>query len=467
MEYQRPEVLLAKNRYLATRVAALESACNLAAEVIRQKEAELDELQQELADRKAESAEEKAALYGPSQKRVKGGRPGAPIGHRGRTRKKPDRIDNPVRVCLKKCPHCGGKVKRCRGKHSFSDHIQEDIEIRRVVTRYRHYKYYCRSCQKQVVGLGEGELPKSYLGPEAVTASGILHYAIGLPYHKITDIYRSLFGFPITTSALIEMDKRITPKGLLRYSQLEEKIKESSVCYADETGWRVDGINYWLWHAGNKEVGSLYRIKESRGHSVAQEMLGKGYRGVLVSDCFSAYNLVNASAKQKCLAHLFRDLDKITRIYPHNPETIAFSVNLENILSAGLALKRGYQQGQYSLVKLQKERRSLENKLAAVTSQALSKKKTEALRKRFVAHRDEIFTFLSQPEVEPTNNFAERQLRPAVVMRKNTGGSRSKRGAERLAVMTSLIQTAKLKGEDPKDLMLSLVLANQPSTRPP
>ena len=464
---QQPEKLLAENRYLATRVDELEAACNLAVAVIQQKDIEIAGLQEELTDLKAESTGEKEEIYKPNRRRPKGGRVGAPLGHPGGTRKKPAQIDKQVRVYLSRCPHCNGRVKRCQGEHSFSDHTQEDIQIITVVTCYRHYKYYCKKCQKQVTGIGEKEIPKSYLGPEAVTASGILHYAIGLPYNKITDIYRSLFGFPITTSALIDMDKRITPKGLLLYSQLEEKIKKSSVSYTDETGWRVDGVNHWLWHAGNKEVGSLYRIKESRGHQVAKDMLGENYPGVLVSDCFSAYNLITASAKQKCLAHLFRDIEKITKIYPNDPETIAFSVNLENILREGLDLKKGYQAGKYTGQKLEEGKARLEDALSAVTSRVLSKRKAEALRKRFVSHQDEIFTFLSRPEVEPTNNFAERQIRPAVVMRKNTGGSRSGGGAERLAVMMSLIQTEKLQGKNPKDLLLSLVLGNQPTTGPP
>ncbi|MFH1903776.1 MAG: transposase [Candidatus Omnitrophota bacterium] len=97
--------------------------------------------------------------------------------------------------------------------------------------------------------------------------------------------------------------------------------------------------------------------------------------------------------------------------------------------------------------KLQEGRIRLEDTLSAVTSRVLSKRKAEALRKRFVSHQDEIFTFLSRPEVEPTNNFAERQIRPAVMM--------------------SLIQTEKLQGKNPKDLLLSLVLDNQPTTGPP
>ena len=466
LNYQKPETLLAQLNYLTDRVNELEKACNLAAQVIKQKDTQIAQFQEEIGELKAEDCLEREERYKTERREKSGGKPGAPVGHRGVTRTKSTQIDNRVRVRVKRCPHCGGRVKKCKGKHSFTDHIQEDIEIRKVVTSFRHDKYYCKNCKKPVTGIGEGEIPKSYLGPTAVSSSHILHYQIGLPYNKISEIYQHLFGCKVTTGGFIDMDKRVAQNGQILYNQLEERIRNSSESYTDETGWRKNGENWWLWHSGNKKDGSLYKVDESRGHQVAEEILGKDYQGTLVSDCFSAYNLINASAKQKYLAHLFRDIEKITKIYPNDPETIAFSVNLENILKEGLDLKKGCQEGKYTLAYLQESKERLQNQLAAITNQKLFKKKSEALRKRLVSHKDEIFTFLSRPEVEPTNNFAERQLRPLVVMRKLTGGSRSAKGTKRLAVMMSLIQTAKLQGKDPKDLLLSLIL-NSPEIRAP
>ena len=102
----------------------------------------------------------------------------------------------------------------------------------------------------------------------------------------------------------------------------------------------------------------------------------------------------------------------------------------------------------------------LENKIIALTDAKLTNKKAEALRKRLIRHKNELFTFLSHPEVEPTNNFAERQLRPSVISRKLSFGNKTKEGANRHAVMMSLIQTAKLQGKNPKDLLLSLILGS-------
>ena len=105
--------------------------------------------------------------------------------------------------------------------------------------------------------------------------------------------------------------------------------------------------------------------------------------------------------------------------------------------------------------------------MAALTRVKMINKKAEALRKRLIRHKDEIFTFLLYPDiVEPTNNFSERQLRSSVISRKLSFGNKTKDGADRHAVMMSLIQTTKLEGKNPKDLLLSLIL-NSPRIRAP
>jgi len=162
-----------------------------------------------------------------------------------------------------------------------------------------------------------------------------------------------------------------------------------------------------------------------------------------------------------------RDLDKLTVLYPDNVEVIAFSVNLENILHEGLDLKKDYERGKCALDDLKAGREDLEKKLDALTRVEITNKKADALRKRLIRHKNELFTFLSHLEVEPTNNFAERQLRSSVISRKLSFGNKTKEGADRHAVMMSLIQTAKLQGKDSKDLLLSLILDSPEIRAPP
>ena len=335
-----------------------------------------------------------------------------------------------------------------------------------MATLFRHYKYWCPKCKAIVQGIGGGEIPRSYIGPNAIVISNLFHYLIGIPYKKIEGIYTKIFGLPLTTGALIGMDKKVAEKGIPLYTELEKKIKSSSVSYTDETGWPINGKLHWLWHAGDKKV-SLYVVDKHRSHDVAERILGKNYKGIIVSDCLGAYNLVKAGAKQKCIAHILRDLDALTILYPDNPELIAFSVNLENILHEGLDLKKDYEKKKCTLDDLKRGKENLEKKLDVLTRVKIANKKADALRKRLIRHRNELFTFLFHPEVEPTNNFAERQLRSSVISRKLSFGNKTKAGADRYSIMMSLIQTAKLQGKDPKDLLLSFILGNSEEIRAP
>ena len=456
---QRPEVVLAKVNYLETRVDELEASCQLGARVLMMKNEEIASLKEEIRILKTKDTQEREKLYKPAKREKKGaGKPGAPLGHPGKSREKPKEPDKTVNVHLKRCPHCQGTVKPICGAGPFSDHIQEDIRIIIETTLFRHHKYWCSNCNTIVQGIGKGEIPRSYFGPNVYSLAGLFHYDIGIPYEKIERIYTDIFGLPLTTGALIGMDKRVAGKGMPLYTELEERIKKSSVSYLDDTGWPVNGEQYCLHHAGNKEA-SLYVVDKHRNHQVAEGILGKNYQGVMVTDCYSAYNLVKAGAKQKCLAHILRDLDELNILYPNDPEVIAFGVNSDNILHEGLNLRNGYKEGKYTLNDLRQGKEDLEKRIDALTRVKMINKKADVLRKRLLRYKDEIFTFLAYPDiVDPTNNFSERQLRPSVISRKLSFGNKTKEGADRHAVMMSLIQTAKLQKKEPKDLLLSLIL---------
>jgi transposase len=460
LNFEKPDSVLAERDYLRARVDDMEAALLLSIEKIESLNKELAEVKEENTVLKTTGKEEREKIYGKhrDKKDKKGGKPGAPFGHKGKTREKPRQPDKTIDVYLKKCPTCSGKVVGLNGENSVSEHSQQDIKIIIETTLFRHHKYWCACCGKIVQGLGEGEIPRSYLGPNVLLFGSLLHYDAGIPYEKLTGIFNNIFGLSVTTGSLIGMDKRISAKGLPLYTELEEGIKNASVSYTDETGWKINGENHWLWHAGNNES-AVYKIDPHRNHEVAEGILGNDFKGVIVSDCLGSYNLLNAAAKQKCIAHLLRDVDKLPLLYPDNPETIAFSVNLENILREGLDAKNDYKDNNnLTLEDLQTVKEMLENKLTALTNVKLSKKKSEALRKRLIRHKGELFTFLSHPEVEPTNNIAERHLRPSVISRKLSFGNKTKAGADRHAVMMSLIQTEKLQGRDPRQMLYNLIM---------
>ncbi len=118
---------------------------------------------------------------------------GAPIGHEGTTRQTPKSVDEHKDVHLDRCPECSSTdISPC---DKYYDHYQEDIIIpRTLVTRFRHHYYYCPNCKKAVHGAGSDELPGSYIGPNAKSIAGFLHYQMSVPYNKIKTLFKEMFS---------------------------------------------------------------------------------------------------------------------------------------------------------------------------------------------------------------------------------------------------------------------------------
>jgi len=167
---------------------------------------------------------------------------GAPKGHPGTTRRKPDRVDEHVDVFLEECPECGGHdLKKCK-RHE--DHYQEDIVIPQTkVTCFRHHFYYCSKCKTVVYGQGEGELSGSYIGPVAKGIAGWLHYQMRIPYRQIRRLFHELFRLDFDPSSTPGFDRQIRCRGDPFYEQLKKLLPEQAFAHLDETGWRKEGIN--------------------------------------------------------------------------------------------------------------------------------------------------------------------------------------------------------------------------------
>lgn len=380
---------------------------------------------------------------------------GASFGHPGAFRKNPETIDEYVAVPLEKCPVCGNtNLSAC--KHT-DEHIQQDIVIKKVITRsFIHFNYWCSRCKKVVSGVGENEIPKAPIGPVAKAVAGFLRYQTKISYDDIQRILQNLFGLEITSGAIVGFDNKIYQKGLSLYEALKKMLPYTSSIYADETGWKRDGKPQWLWTFSNEQL-VFFHIDPHRSGDVVKEHLGFNYKGILSSDFYSAYNRsINAFAKQKCNAHLLRDVKKLEEKFSEKPEVIFFCNNLKKLIQDAILLLS--QHDKLPPEKWKSSKKDIFRRFKNLYKIPISHPKTETLRKRLLKHKDEILTFLKYPKlVEPTNNRAERSLRNLVIFRKITFGNRSKQGTKNVSLISTIIRTAKLKGLDPKQILMTLL----------
>jgi hypothetical protein len=204
--------------------------------------------------------------------------------------------------------------------------------------------------------------------------------------------------------------------------------------HVDETGWRIDGQNFWLW-AFTDPTFTLYHVDESRGGKVPLKLLGKAFDGVVVSDFYGAYNRL-PGPKQRCLVHLLREV-KETSAADKAFGATSFARRLRRWCKAALELTNLAPKLKTAEYRAQTD--PLENRLQKIIDLDDPHPDAQRLTKR---HRQELTRFLYDKHLEGTNNRAERALRPAVVMRKITGGNRSPSGAQAWAKLASLMATA-------------------------
>ncbi len=286
-------------------------------------------------------------------------------------------------------------------------------------------------------GRGHAVRPRGgpQLGPNVVALAAALKHSFGVPYRKVVAVLLAHFGVRVSAGALVLAEHRLAVRAEPAYQALVLAVRQSPVVHADETGWRIGGQGAWLWVFCTRHV-TVYAIRQSRGADVVEEILGVHFAGVLTSDCFLAYDPFEG-VKQKCFAHLLRTLSEIEALKTRG--AVRFPRAVAALLRQALALKA--QKAALSAPRYA----ARVHRLGARLDRLLAGHYTDPDNRRFAnrlrKQRPHLFTFLSHEEVEPTNNRAERQIRPAVVVRKISAGNRTDAGAHTHEVLTSLLAT--------------------------
>jgi len=364
-------------------------------------------------------------------------RRGRAKGHPGSGRKRPTRIDRTERVSVgETCPDCGTSFT---GRVIERDRVVEDIVPVRptVVTRYIIERRWCRHCQAFKEHPVTAALPRHRLGLNVMLFVVYQKMGLGLSYGKIRRELRMYFGLSVSPGELVAMVAEVARLFGPAYARLIRLMRQQAAVHIDETGWRIDGQNHWLWTFVT-EVVTLYVISRSRGSKVPKALLGPDFQGVVVSDFFSAYSPL-AVEKAKCWAHLLRDSHALTTGKPPpDPERVRFHDHLHQLfLDMSLALE------EVAADETGRERvyQEMREQLQVFAAGPWRDPDCQRLAKRIRKHLDELLVWLRNPAVRADNNPAERALRPAVVTRKTSFGSRSKHGAQNFARLLSLIQT--------------------------
>lgn len=376
---------------------------------------------------------------------------GAPFGHPGHTRPKPEIIDEEIKVIPKICPLCGSN--ELETTTIIEEHIQEDIVIpKKKVTKIIKTVCKCRRCHQLVRANSPDEMPSSYIGPQAKSTANFLRYEVGISNHKIRRIFKDFFGLDFVQASVCGFENQLTRRSLNLYNNIQALLPAQKLLHIDETGWKKDGLPFWLWCYCNKGM-AFYHIDKSRGAKVVIMLAGEKFKGVIISDFLPTYNLIE-SKKQKCLPHLLRIIDRLKVSCHYDNQVREFCWQLKELVMSIISLCKNRARIKDYLL----HRAQLTAGCGNLLALPLKNIKAEKLRNKLIRYKRELYTCLFHPWVDSNNNFVERMLRPNVIMRKLTYGNRSERGLKNHAVIMTLLQTAKLNNYRPKDIFYRLLL---------
>lgn len=414
---------------------------------LEQTQAALEQAQADL-DQARRQSKRQAAPFSKGPPKAQPKKPGRKAGsahgrHGHRLAPPPERIDETLDAPLPTaCPHCGGTIRETEVAKQF----QTEIPRRPIIRQFNVHIGCCCGCGKRIQGrhplqtsdaLGAAA---SQMGPDAQAAVAMLNKTIGMSHGKIATVFDSLFGIELTRGASAQIMQRAAGRLEPADEEICHEIKTSRQMTPDETGWRVAGKPAWL-HAWVVERAVCYAVERCRKVDALESQIGLGWTGTMTHDGFSSYDRFTKAIHQQCLGHIIRRVRelaaKATRGAVHYPR------KLLALFTEALHLRNRHLQGEVTAEELKQARTGFDERLQKLAEPAREVPAYETLSEHLWKHRQEWFTFLDHPEVEPTNWEGEQAIRPAVVNRKVWGGNRTWVGARSQEVLMSVLQTCK------------------------
>jgi transposase len=389
-------------------------------------------------------------------------RPGRKAGHAAALRPMPAKVDQVEDVPLatdaggrELCPRCRGVLAALKSHERL---VEDLTPSNLLVTKFTTHSGHCVNCDRRVESRAPhqppaADVPHGQIGLNALALGVMLRIRHRLPFRQIRTVLEKMAGLLVSAGGLVKQLKRIARWLRGEYEQLILRMRASGVIHADETGWRIDGKNAWAW-VFTQPLLTLFVVDASRGRDVVKDALGEAFGGRLVCDFYGAYDGVDCD-KQRCLTHLLRELKDLGE----KDESFAadeWAMKLKQWCKSAIAHKKKWKTLSDPKYELGASR--LEDQLDALVKLNPAHAEAKRLHKRVKKYRPELTRFLWHEHLEPTNNPAERALRPLVVARKVSGGSRSVSATEAWAQLSSLLATQEQNGrnvlEETKKLLM-------------
>lgn len=426
---------------------------------------ENEELKREIAQLKSKLAELEQVITRLSQKEVKP--PAFAKANQAKKEKKPRRKregqhdhgrrrEEPTRLeihRLEACPCCGGELAKHR--ESYRRQMIDIPEPQPIeVVEHQVEQGWCEKCRqwhtpevKWPASVGQGRM-----GERVTGLVGYMRSFLRLPYRLIQAFLEAVYRLKVSVGELVNLSQKVEQKLSGAVEQIKEEARASPYVHMDETSWRENGQNGYIWCmvADTPQPVRYFEYHRSRAGQVVQLLLGADFKGVLASDFYNAYNIYQG-LHQRCWVHLLRDLSELRQEYPTEGEIVAWCVGVKNLYYLARDMVANPDKEEYEQKTPEAKLVSMTHKIYLMGHMYASQKDhpCQTLAKRLLRHMDELFLFVVYPDLSPDNNLAERSLRGLVIQRKISGGSRSSNGSQTTMRLATLFQTWSARGLSP------------------
>ena len=363
--------------------------------------------------------------------------------NRARSRSAPTQI---IEHRVVNCPECDlrlGGISLARVREVIDIPTPAPLEV----THHYVYKGWCASCQKwreTPMDVQEQVMGQGRIGVRLTSLIATLRVVMRLPIRQIHLYLRTLHGVTISNGEIVELHHRLKKQLQPLLDGLKAEIRASPAVQMDETGWREDGLNGYIWAASTPTI-RYYEYHHTRSGTVVKELIGEHFGGVLGSDFYAGYH-IHQGLHQRCWVHYLRDVHDLKEKYPHDEQLFIWARSVKAIYDEAVAWVEKNSESNASPRQQQLARVAqqhvFEQRLWQVCAPYVNTPTPmQTLCKRVENFLPELFVFVAVPGVPAHNNLAERSVRPLVVARKISGGSRSPQGSETRMGLASLFGT--------------------------
>lgn len=402
----------------------------------------------------------------PVVKKPTGRKRGGQIGHRGAGHKllPLEKMNQVVRHRPQVCKHCLASLDDAAAELLGRHQVAELPEVAVHWTEHQSYACRCGRCGKVTRGMIPPEVAISTTGPRLTAAIGIWGAWMKGSRRALTEMVSQTLGCPICLGSIGNRERELSDALDHPYRQLLSAIRKTPVKYVDETGWKMHGQDRWLFvAAGRNKV--AFRIERTRTRPALLQLLDVR-EGIICSDRHGIYDLWPLNRRQLCWAHLKRDF---VAMIERGGVAESLGKQLLEITTRVFALWRAFRRRRITRTALRRGilplRKQMRKTLRAGAD--CGQKKTTGLCRGLLKRQKALWRFVDTPGLEPTNNLAERMLRPAVIWRKKSFGSQSLGGCRYVQRMLSVIQTLRLRRVNMLDYLSAAVMAHRKGKPPP